>query len=114
MENLLGMLGIKECTSDFNKEFLLKDNDNFSDKEMEKCMGENCIVSNKVWFNGKIKLIYITERYRTLASILNQLEKKSYVKCLLQMLQCQCKIVNSKKLEMRKLLLDKRYIWGIK
>lgn len=114
MENLLGMLGVKECTSDFNKEFLLKDNDNFSDeemKEMEKCIGENYIAGNKVLFNGKIKLIYITERYRTLASILNQLEKKSYVKCLLQMLQCQCKIENSKKLEMRKLLLDKRYIF---
>ena len=114
MENLLGMLGVKECTSDCNKEFLLKDNDNFSDeemKEMEKCIGENCIASNKVLFNGKIKLIYITERYRTLASILNQLEKKSYKKCLLQMLQCQCKIENSKKLEMRKLLLDKRYIF---
>ena len=36
MENLLGMLGVKECTSDFNKEFLLKDNDNFSDEEMKE------------------------------------------------------------------------------
>ena len=65
MENLLGMLGVKECTSDFNKEFLLKDNDNFSDeemKEMEKCIGENYIAGNKVLFNGKIKLTYREEK----------------------------------------------------
>ena len=41
MENLLGMLGVKECTSDFNKEFLLKDNDNFSDEEMKE-MAQEC------------------------------------------------------------------------
>lgn len=114
MDNLLGVLGVKEYTSDFNKEFLLKNNENFSDEEMQKMemyMGKNCIVSNKVLFNGKIKLIYITERYRTLASVLNQLEKKSFAKCLLQVLQCQCKIENSKKLDIRKLLLDKRYIF---
>lgn len=114
MENLLGMLGVKEYTSDFNKAFLLKDNEEFFDEEMKKMemyMGENCIVSNKVLFNGKIKLIYITERYRTLTSVLNQMEKINFAKCLLQILQCQCKIENSKKLEMRKLLLDKSYIF---
>ena len=29
MENLLGMLGVKECTSDFNKEFMLNFISNF-------------------------------------------------------------------------------------
>lgn len=114
MDVLLNTLGAKEYPSDFNKAFIIKDKDRFSHEEhieIEKCMGENCIPCNKIIFNGKIKLIYITEKYRILTSIFERMNKKSFIKCLLQIIQCECKAKSNEKLDERKLLIDKRYIF---
>lgn len=117
MDILLDSLGVKEYGSDFNKAFLVKEKYGFSHEELEeseKCMGENGITCNKVMFNGRIKFLYVTEKYRTLTSILNHLEKKDFIKCILQIIQCECKAKMNEKLDERKLLVDKRYIyWDI-
>lgn len=114
MDKLLEMLSVKEYTSDFNKAFLLKEDQIFSEKDMKEmkvCMEAHYIACNKVMFNGKVKFIYITEKYHTLVNILSQMEKKSFIKCLLQIIQCQSKIKNSQTLEISKLLIDKKYIF---
>ncbi len=114
MDKLLEVLGIKEYISDYNKAFLLKENSNLSGediKNIEKYMGQNGITCNAVKFNGKIKFIYITEKYRTLTSILTQMEKKNFVECMLQIVQCLCKTETSGKLDIRKVLIDKKYIF---
>ena len=114
MNRWLDALGMKEYSSGFNKAFILKENNNVSDKEIkniEKYLEGNGIVCNKVTYNGQIKFIYITEKYRILISVITQMEKSIFLKCLLQIIQCQCRIKASGKLDIRKVLIDKRYIY---
>ena len=92
----------------FNTCFLLKDNTKWSATDyriMKAQMKDGLLRCEKLMFNGKIKLLYMTENYRTLEDVLLEVNEMNFLGLLADTLRVISDIRENGFLEVRNLLL---------
>lgn len=113
-ESALEFYNVTEYYDGFNVGFILNDNRFFLTTDYKVLRGQlesGLIKCEKVLFNGKIKLIYLTNGYSTLDSLLLCMDEKIFVTLLIDILRVFNDIKDNGFLEGQRLLLMPEYIF---
>lgn len=98
--------GIK---NDVNINYILDNNDVFFDigyKVLKNQSSSGFIKCNKVFFNGKIKLIYDVSKYLPLSNVINTLTIDKFIKILIKLLNILVSIKDNGFIEYRNILFN--------
>lgn len=114
MKKILDSLPVIEGRNGFNISLMIKDNTLFSVTDYKVMKGEilkNLVPCVKLLYNGHVKLVYLTEQYRTVKEILPHTEESDVLYLLVDMLQCIKNICDNGFLVCDRLLLDMKYLY---
>lgn len=103
--------GIK---NDVNINYILENNDIFFDigyKVLKNQSSNGFIKCNKVYFNGKIKLIYDVSKYLPLSNVINTITIDKFIKVLIKLLNILVAIKDNGFIEYRNILFNTNSIY---
>lgn len=97
MNELIKQGIITELSRTQNVQYLFNDSDTFSLTEYKVLRGQsrNFLKCYKVLFNGKIKLIYFSSLYKSLKSMINNIDIDTFFTILVNVLSCMIEIRNN-------------------
>lgn len=114
MDSILDFYNITEYVDGFNTSFLLNDNNNFSITDYKVLRGQirgGLARCEKVLFNGRIKLLYLTDGCTALENLLLRMDERLFVSVLTDILKVFIDIKENGFLESQRLLVTPEYIF---